>query len=205
MNATAALANITVYDLNLTDCSNLALGLSIYRNTFNNSNLDDTYSYTQNYYHTFFPNGPSADWTTFWRASLGSKDQNFSNDDINVWANDGYFIDFFYPSYYTQPDQLDQIATELVLLGGCPAASANETGYTSTLRDMIESCMLSYCCASGRTDQQLQNNTTPFPFYPVWGVDDACAFRTCPAANHGNPDLGGIGVRHVPFLSKMYN
>ena len=206
MNASAILANITFYDLNLTNyCSDLALGLSIYQNNFNNSaSSNDFYSSPQDAYHPYYPDGPSEDWTTFWRAALGSKDRNFSNDNIVVWANDTPFINFFVDNYSPQPDKIDQLATDLSLYqGGCPSSNlANQTssyGYgPSTLTELVEACMVDYCCAPNRTDQQLQDNSTAFPFYPKWSVDDTCAFRTCPAANHGNPDLGGIGVRYIP-------
>ena len=219
MAVATSLVNLTFAALDFTQgCSNIALGLHVF-DTFDCKegacNLGGYPLPTLSNdgppgFEDWWENGPPSNWIDFWSGVLKSamqpKDYGMLSDqDIAVWANTSECFDFFYFEYKSfgtvvNPNDLSSLAYDISISGGCgqnKTLMANDAYYKSkddfVFASMVEGCMIASCCPIPLDSDLLLDPSDIFP-HTNWSIQDTCAFHTCEVANHGNPDLGGIGV-----------
>jgi len=159
-------------------------------------------------------NGPPQEWIQFWRGALPVAYQTSSDEDIARWANTTQCLEFFDLTYnpttfdygdlnQVNLDDVDAFSNALANLGGCQdnrtllaqdkVFEMENIGYNYSFTDMIEDCMLRFCCPLPLDSPELSDQSQLFPG-TTWSVQNACSFYVCAIDNIGNPDLGGIGV-----------
>lgn len=168
-------------------------------------------------------NGPPQDWIQFWRGALPVAYQTSSDEDVAQWANTTQCLEFFDLTYnpttsdYGDRDQVnlddvDAFSNALANLGGCQynrtilaqdkASEMLNIGSDYAFTDMIEDCMLTFCCPLPLDSAAWSNQSQLFPG-TTWSVQNACSFHACAVDNMGNPDLGGIGVSPCPVPATL--
>ena len=165
-------------------------------------------------------NGTPQDWINFWRDVLPGPHNVSSDEEVVQLTNQSDFFAFFDSAYSpTVASPLESrvnltnvtsFSTYLVSSGGCQNNASQLASDKSlllngtyTLTNMIEDCMLTQCCPL-RLDSKVFNDQVGLFPGTSWTNHDACSFyitSLCSAAVQGNPDLGGIGVRHSNPLS----
>ena len=211
MDPTTVLANLTISDLNYTANCNaiLPLGMQIYQNEFSSKvpgmNWHTLWTESQQKaFEHWRPGERSREWIDFWNASLATSfpaDIPFPNTSaVAQWANtsDAFFFFALVPEIVS----LGYISRGIDTWNGCDEKFVTENSENSSsanaswignLASLEAGCITEFCCPNRietTPDQQRQH----FPYYTKWTVEEACSFKTCANANHGNPDLGGIGV-----------
>ena len=211
MSAASSLANITLHQLSFTaNCSNLALGIQVWKNfdydpnkgyiynsTSDSSHINDTDwdgpGGSDGEYAGFWAstNGTATDWIAFWRAALDTAipgNQSLSDKNVADWSNNTEMFDFF---NWDGALDLPALSQNLAYQGGC---GHNFTANIEGIIDLEQACISQYCCSDATNGSVTHNPEEKFDYYPDWTVETACAFNTCQQSNQGNPDLGGIGV-----------
>jgi hypothetical protein len=212
----APLLGLSVSQLNFWQtCNSTNLALSAYNQFFYNNRsypLDSAEYNSSNPWNSgpdgdfpdWWNNGPPPAWIEFWRDALktipGLRHDRLPDEQIGVWANTTEAFNFFWnPNVYSK--NTSWYTSDIALYGGCVSnrtlhlqdvSASSYGGYD--LNDMIEDCMVLYCCDLSLDSQYLSDPGIPYPWIQDWTTQETCLFHTCQASSQGNPDLAGIGV-----------
>jgi hypothetical protein len=216
-NLTAPLANVTISQLDLSQtCSSTHLAVQVYNEFFFNDrsqplssseyNSTNPWNNGPSGFASWWNDGPPPAWINFWHDALKTKsglgDDLLTDEHVEVWANSSDAFNFFWnPTVYTNDTKW--YTDDISLYGGCVSnktlslqdiSAASYGGYD--LNNMIEDCMVLYCCPISLDSTYLSEPNITYPYIENWTTRDTCIFHTCQAATQGNADLAGIGVSH---------
>ena len=216
---TAPLLGLNVSQVNFWGtCNSTTLALNVYNEFFYDHRDTPLHSAQYNSsnpwnngpdggFSDWWNNGPPPAWIEFWRDALKTvpslRNHHLPDEQIEVWANRTEVFAFFWnPNVYSK--NTSWYTNDIALYGGCVSnrtlhsqdiSSSSYGGYD--LNDMIEDCMVLYCCDISLDSQYLSDPGIQYPFIPSWTTQDTCLFHTCQASSQGNPDLSGIGVGYT--------
>jgi hypothetical protein len=216
-NLTAPLANVTISQLNFSQtCSSTHLAVQVYNEFFFSDrsqplsspqyNSTNPWNNGPSGFASWWNDGPPPAWINFWHDALRTKsglgDDLLTDEHVEVWANSSDAFNFFWNPIVSINDT-NWYTNDIALYGGCVSnktlslqdiSAASYGGYD--LNNMIEDCMVLYCCPISLDSPYLSEPNIPYPYIENWTTRDTCIFHTCQAATQGNPDLAGIGVSH---------
>jgi hypothetical protein len=218
---TPPLLGLNVSQLNFWQtCNSTNLALNVYNEFFydnRNSPLNSAEYNSSNPWNggpgfpDWWNNGPPPAWIKFWRDALktvpGLRHDHLSDEQIEVWANTTEAFNFFwYPDVHSKNSSW--YTSDIALYGGCVGnrtlhlqdiSASSYGGYD--LNNMIEDCIVLYCCDLSLDSPGLSDPSIKYPFIKGWTTQETCLFHTCQASSQGNPDLAGIGVGYTRIYS----
>lgn len=217
-NLTGPLAHVTISQLNFSQtCGSTPLAVQVYNEFFfdgrNQPLSPSTYNRSNPWndgppgFASWWNDGPPRAWIDFWHDALKTKagisDDLLSDEHVEVWANSTDAFNFFWtPTVYT--NDTTWYTNDIALYGGCVSnktlslqdiSAVSYGGYD--LNNMIEDCMVLYCCPISLDSTLLSQPNIQYPYIETWNTRDTCIFHTCQASTQGNPDLAGIGVSYA--------